>query len=185
MQGRGLWLVGCAALAGLVSVEARSETTKQFGQWVVGLTTEAEAMYAGTVNDSGEILAENCTFEDGKCTWSLGMPTKCKLGDSYPMLVNSSSGAAHLTAHCDRKTEGDLYVYLFAWKELEAAIKGAKWVGLAFPSTGTPSRSCASHSMVSMSPRSSSRRDVFRGAKGPEERRGVRKCCEAASSTLK
>ena len=93
-------------------------------------------MYAGTVNDSGEILAENCTFEDGKCTWSLGMPTKCKLGDSYPMLVNSSSGAAHLTAHCDRKTEGDLYVYLFAWKELEAAIKGAKWVGRCVPLDG-------------------------------------------------
>jgi len=129
--------VGCAALAGLVfSVEARSETTKEFGQWVVGLTTEAEAMYAGTVNDSGDILAEHCTFEDGKCIWSLGMPTKCKLGDSYPMLVNSSSGAAHLMAYCDRKTEGGLHIYQFAWKELEAALKGAKWVGLAFPLDG-------------------------------------------------
>lgn len=109
---------------------------QRFGDWSVGFTESGTMIYAATVNDSGELLGEYCNIESKKCYWLLGMGTQCDEGDEYPLLANTSSGARHLTATCFKDAGDGQQVYGFDWREIESVIKGARWVGLAFPMKG-------------------------------------------------
>ncbi|MGI9247012.1 MAG: hypothetical protein ACR2I8_09995, partial [Steroidobacteraceae bacterium] len=87
-----------AGWLGLSSTAMAAE--RNFGDWSVALIDDASAVYASTINDSGEVLGEYCYFSDGNCLWLMGMETTCKEGDTYLLLANSSTGAAHLKVHC-------------------------------------------------------------------------------------
>jgi hypothetical protein len=52
--------------------------------WGTGVTDDGAALYAATVNDSGNLLGQYCAPSSGNCVWLLGMGTGCKEGDSYP-----------------------------------------------------------------------------------------------------
>jgi hypothetical protein len=93
-------------------------------------------MYAATTNDSGDVLAEFCYFEDRECVWVLGTETQCEEGDEYPVLANSSGGARHLVVTCLMDGDDGDHFYGFDWKELEQVVKGERWMGLAFPMRG-------------------------------------------------
>jgi hypothetical protein len=109
---------------------------QRFNDWSVGFSDSGTSLYAATVNDSGEVLGEYCDLDSKKCHWLLGMETECDEGDEYPLLANTSSGARHLMATCFKDIGDGQHVYAFDWREIEAVIKGAKWVGLAFPMAG-------------------------------------------------
>jgi hypothetical protein len=122
------------ALLGLVASGATA-AERTFKDWSVALSDNSEYLFAATMNDSGEVLGEFCYFATGTCNWVLGMKTECEEDSEYPFLANSSSGARHLEVSCVDAGDGH-YVYGFAWKEIEAVIKGAAWVGLALPMNG-------------------------------------------------
>lgn len=107
--------------------------SQQFSDWQVVLDDSGDFMYAATMNDSGDILGEYCYFSSGECHWILGMATKCEVGDRYVLLSNSSKAAKPLDVTCLNDIGDGVHVYAFEWKELESVIKGAKWVGMAFP----------------------------------------------------
>jgi hypothetical protein len=109
---------------------------QQFGDWRVELDDSGDFMYAATINDSGEILGEYCYFSSEQCNWILGMATECDEGDTYVLLGNSSKAAKPLDVTCLTDLGEGVHVYAFEWKELESVIKGAKWVGMAFPMQG-------------------------------------------------
>ena len=106
---------------------------RQFDDWNVGAGESGDFLFAATTNDSGEMLGEYCYASTGKCLWLLGMKTPCEEKDSYVLLANSSSRAKALEVTCAKDLGDGTHIYVFDWKELESVIKGASWVGLAFP----------------------------------------------------
>jgi hypothetical protein len=145
---------------------------KAFDDWSVGLASDQTMLYASTSNDSDEILGELCFFQGGNCFWVLGMSTKCDEDDRYPILANSSSGARHLEITCMGPIDtpdGD-YLYAFDWKEIEAVIKDASWVGLAFPMSGDAFK-VVRFSLKGIGPATEFMEDLFkRGLKNPDLR---------------
>lgn len=108
-----------------------------FGDWAVGATDDGTAVYAGTLNDSGEVFGEYCFFKAKSCRWMIGMHTSCKPGASARVLLGSDSNAAPLDVYCFGELQGGLYSYAFKdWKTLEEAIKDASRLGFAVPTSG-------------------------------------------------
>ena len=122
------------ALCMLPCVATASDTTS-FGEWHVGLSDDKTTVFAGTMNDSGSLLAETCATDKDSCIWMLTIDSVCEEGAEYPVLINSDQSAVTATVTCLGRAEskGD-YRYRFNdWKSLEAVILKAKKVGFAFP----------------------------------------------------
>jgi hypothetical protein len=136
--GRPLMRAVMVVLAAFVlGLAAPVQAEEAFGDWSVGISDDAGSIYAGTVNDSGEMLAEICYFENRNCFWVLGMKTKCEEDAEYPILINSSGGARHVTVTCFAAgLKGGDHLYGMPWKEIEESIKGQEWVGIALPMQG-------------------------------------------------
>lgn len=105
-----------------------------FGSWFTGISDDGQAVYAATMNDSGNVFGEYCFPEDGNCVWLIGISAMCKTGDQYPVLANTESAASHITVKCGAKVSKDLYSYVFtdfnALKEL--VMKNVR-IGFAIP----------------------------------------------------
>lgn len=111
---------------------AMSQT--RVGDWSAGLTSDQEYMYAATVNDSGSVLMEACSFETGKCNWLITTDSACDGGETYPTLGNTDNGAAPLDLVCDGEISGGKHRLLFKnWESLERLINKSTRLGLAVP----------------------------------------------------
>jgi len=108
---------------------------RQFGDWVVNLTSDKSRIYAATVNDSGSILGEYCDLSTHTCNWLLGMDSSCDDAGPIPALGDTASGAIALNLKCGGKIgSGNIYQYFFAnWKDVELLLKDSSLVGFAFP----------------------------------------------------
>ena len=119
------------ASAAAYSASAQAEN---FGSWFTGKTNDGNFVFAATVNDSGHLLGQYCSPETGNCLWMLGIGTTCKLGDKYPILANSDTGANHLSVHCDEQLDDGKFRYVFSkFDEIDGIIKGGLRVGFALP----------------------------------------------------
>jgi|SRR6185295_6663784 len=126
-------LLTCMAMT---SRHALAENEQVFGEWMVSMTDDRDALFAATFNDSGAIFGKWCTVADGKCVWLLGMNVSCtaKGENAHPTLVNTTKGATTLQVRCGGPISGGTYRYVFSsWQELESALDGSERVGFAFP----------------------------------------------------
>jgi hypothetical protein len=131
MRNRYSHLLTALAILGTSAVHAEEQ---QFGDWTVDLTTDKTGVFAATVNDSGSVLAELCTFEDGKCIWVLSIDMACDEDGSHPILGNTASGAMTMDLRCAGPGSKGNYRYFFDnWKDFEALIKDSSRVGFAVP----------------------------------------------------
>jgi hypothetical protein len=119
----------------LLPAMASGSDTMTIGAWEVGFTDDRTTVYAGTMNDSGSVLAETCATDKDSCFWILTTDSACEEGAEYPVLVNSDQSAVSAVVTClgpaDSKRD---HRYRFNdWKSLEAVILKANKVGFAFP----------------------------------------------------
>jgi hypothetical protein len=105
-----------------------------FGTWTVGTTTNGEYVYAATANDSGNVFGQYCSPSDETCYWLLRLNLTCKIGDSYPLLVNADSGAIHLSVYCFNKLNDSMFQYAMTdFDKTNVMIRGNSRIGFAFP----------------------------------------------------
>ena len=119
----------------LLPCVATGADSTSFGDWQVGITDDNASVFAGTVNDSGSVLAETCATDKDSCFWILTTDSACREDAEYPVLVNSDQSAAAAVVTCLGAAESKgAYRYRFNdWKGLEAVILNASKVGFAFP----------------------------------------------------
>src|SRR5690349_3949658 len=84
----------------LIGYSAAARAQDGVGDWAVGKADDGETLYAGTVNDSGNIFGEYCTPSLGGCFWLIGLSTACQSSGQYPVLANVDSAATVLTMAC-------------------------------------------------------------------------------------
>lgn len=123
-------------LAALLLAPALQAAEIKVGTWQVGETDDG-TFFAYTLNDSGHVFGQWCDPDEQACFWMLGIETKCDASDdgTYPVLVNSTTGAASLEVGCVGPL-GDLSIHRYAFADfdrIEAIAREAKNVGFAFP----------------------------------------------------
>lgn len=90
-------LIGLAILAFSSLSLAQSQ---RIGSWSYGDLDSGVGMYAGTVNDSGGFLVQQCLAETDNCYWIMSTDTTCKEEDSYHALLNSTDGSSPIELYC-------------------------------------------------------------------------------------
>jgi hypothetical protein len=121
-----------AALAAASSASAAPPSTKKFGAWTVGSTTDKDGVFAATTNDSGGLLGLYCSKETKRCLWLLTNDIRCKDESRYPVLVNSDSGALSTEIVCSNLGSQPRYAF-GDYDQIASAILKSEWVGIAFP----------------------------------------------------
>lgn len=105
-----------------------------YRHWETGIIEESGVAYAGTANESGSIIGQYCTLQDGSCVWTLGTSSACKDGNRYPVLANSDQGAGQLEVYCGKQLDKDLYQYVFTdFSKIDNLIRNGLRIGLALP----------------------------------------------------
>jgi hypothetical protein len=132
-RGVGGALAILATLAILNRVEvAKAEET--YGSWAVSLADDKSSVFAGTLNDSGGVLAEFCYPEKGSCIWTIGMSSSCEEGHEYPVLANSDASSAQLQVKCNGQIQDGKYSYAFTnFDDIDRIVKSSTRVGFAVP----------------------------------------------------
>ncbi|MDQ8024274.1 MAG: hypothetical protein REI94_20705 [Moraxellaceae bacterium] len=105
---------------------------KRFGAWAVGATTDKDALYAATVNDSNAVLGQYCFVSDRNCVWLLGNDVNCDTDGSYVILMNSDYSAHTLEIMCF-KADGKSKFAFKDFEQIDTAIKKSSYIGFAFP----------------------------------------------------
>lgn len=131
----------CTALYGtlltvlLLGLTGRaSADSLTFGHWLVATSTDGSYSYAATVNGQGEVFGEFCTYKSASCRWLLAVRTRCRFGDVYPILANSSRGANPVAIFCVGAVGDRVYgMALMNREKLEQSIAHAAQVGFAVP----------------------------------------------------
>jgi len=123
-------LVAFAVLAGEATTDAQT-----FGDWYVDTAPKGNAaLYAISVNDSGNVFGQFCFPNAGSCAWLIGLKTACKSGDQYPVLANSDAGAVQLEVLCDDQLANGLYRYAFTdFEKVDNLVRQSGRVGFALP----------------------------------------------------
>lgn len=120
-----------AVLLALVS-QGASADDKRFGAWSVGVTTDKDALYAATVNDSYAVLGQYCFLSDGNCLWLLGNDVNCDPDGSYVVLMNSDYSASTLELLCFN-ADGKSKFTFKNFELIDKSIKNSSYIGFAFP----------------------------------------------------
>jgi hypothetical protein len=128
---RKLSLLGLLLVA--LSVGFESAQAQSFGDWFAE-TQSRTALYAASINDSGNVFGQFCFLGEGSCVWLVALKTGCQKGDKYPVLANSDAGAVHLEVYCDGQLESGLYRYAFTtFDPVENLVKQSARIGFALP----------------------------------------------------
>src|SRR5437667_8824905 len=121
-----------AVMGGVELVSAQA-----FGEWAVDIK-DPNVFFAVTLNDSDHLIGQYCYTSEHSCVWLLAMSTRCKKGDTYPVLANSDAGAASLQLLCDGQLENGHYRYVFTgFDDVDKLVRDSKTrIGFAFPMEG-------------------------------------------------
>lgn len=99
-----------AIAAALLLSFAHQTYAQNVGRWV-GITSP-EQMATGVASQSGALLGMTCTKATNLCAWGLSLDLECRPGMSYPLLMGSSAGGAHVIGVCEGKSSDPrLYRY--------------------------------------------------------------------------
>lgn len=106
----------------------------RFEDWMVDVNSP-DKKFAYSVNQAGEVIGQLCTYaSDGNnCVYIFTMNLECKVGNEYPVLVNSDVGAIGLKVVCDRRLSGGSYRYFFYYDDIDEAISTASNLSMVFP----------------------------------------------------
>lgn len=132
------WMVITVGMALTVGLRAGAAVAGEFpsGDWAWSVD-DAEFVYAGTENDTGQILAQFCYLTDGNCIYVVGFDTNCEEGHSYPAMVNTDKGAAAVQFRCGGKfnEDGNLMV-AEDFEQFDKFIRSSARIGFALPMEG-------------------------------------------------
>ncbi|NMF98322.1 hypothetical protein GPA27_13105 [Aromatoleum toluolicum] len=125
-------LVSVAALgfcAGAVSAD-----TGRFGDWVVVPATDGSGdTIAGTFADgNSKYLGVRCFAATSQCLHVLVTGSRCVNENSYPLLLNGSTGAASIEGVCSLNG-GRHELLLTPFDKVRTAINGTGVIGIAVP----------------------------------------------------
>jgi len=129
---RGVLVAVAIALA---ASGARAELPS-FQDWAIGVGDDGEGAYAATMNESGSVFGQTCSF-DGSCEYRLITSTSCDRDTTYPGLVTTRAGAANVTLVCRGSVgEGQHLLAVAPFDEVDALARGATALGIAIPTHG-------------------------------------------------
>lgn len=124
-----LWALVVFAIAGSAVAQGG-----RYDDWFVGSLDDGSGGFAGTSNDSGSILANYCYFDGRSCEYRIGFSTRCDVGDSYPGLINSDVGGAHITIRCGGSTQEGRWIYVVnEYDTVDQIVKQGMRIGIAVP----------------------------------------------------
>ena len=104
-------------------------------KWTVN-TTDDEAYYAATTNDSGSVFGQWCYLQSGNCLYLIGLTTSCEKGSSYPVLANSDAGSEQLKLLCTGPVPNSKNFHALAFDNFDAIdslVRKASRIGIAIP----------------------------------------------------
>ena len=102
-------------------------------KWFSGESDDKNQGFAGTVNESGGILAQYCDYTDANCYWTMtNNATNCDAKESYPAMVNSDDGALHVNMYC-YKAGGKSRMAFKNFDEIDGAIRKGKNMAIVVP----------------------------------------------------
>jgi hypothetical protein len=117
-----------------ISIVLPKAALTQSGKWFTGVSDSGDAYYASTINESGNLLGQYCFPVEGNCFWLVGLNTACKEGAKYPILVNSDTGAAHMTMYCSAQLKSGLYRYIITeFDAMNTVVTKSIRIGFALP----------------------------------------------------
>lgn len=104
--------------------------------WLADVTNDGNGIYAATLNDEGNVFGQFCYLDIGSCLWTMTLKTRCRDGAKYPTLINSESGAFHVTIMCDGELpnprDGFRYIFL-DFEIVDSAVRESRQIGIAMP----------------------------------------------------
>lgn len=125
--------IAASAAAALVA-SAASAQSQVYDDWSVGATDNGQAVYAGTANESGSILAQYCYFGQSTCEYRLLIDSRCTDGNKYPGLLNSDVGASTVTLLCDGSRGGSRHSYVVGpFDTVDQAVRKGTRIGFVIP----------------------------------------------------
>ncbi len=96
-------------------------------------TEEEGFYYAITMNAQEHILGQYCYLEKAVCIYMVGLNITCELGETYPAMVNSDKGAAHVLMECSHRVEGQNVLALNEFEKIDAIVREASHIGFVIP----------------------------------------------------
>ena len=126
--------LGLAACLGLSPVAVSAEEFPS-GDWAWSI--DGDVFWAGTENDSGQMLAQFCSPENATCYYVVGFDTNCEKDHSYPAMVNTDQGAASIELLCGGELDsgGNLMV-VQDFEQMDTLVRKSTRIGFALPMEG-------------------------------------------------
>jgi hypothetical protein len=125
-------------VAGAIALAASGAHAQlpSFDDWAIGIGDDGEGAYAATMNDSGSVFGQTCSF-DGSCEYRLITSTACEPDATYPGLVTTQAGAASVTLVCRGSVDKGKHLLAVApFDDVDALARRATGLGIAIPTTG-------------------------------------------------
>jgi hypothetical protein len=101
--------------------------TWTYGAWTV--SNMGDFTIAGTTNESGSAFGAVCGKD---CVWFVNFRTECKVGDSYPAMINSPAGAYAIQLRCYYLDHRWLLTHAMSDSSVDTIAKGGE-ICFAFP----------------------------------------------------
>lgn len=107
--------------------------TKTIGDWTVYVTDSKSGVFAFTQSESGTLFGLMCRTQDKGCMWTMKTGNRCEADSESHALLNSDLGVLSVETLCQETMNGENYVHLGSFDEVEQIVKGAKTLGIAMP----------------------------------------------------
>ena len=108
------------------SVSAESTEVQENGDWAWYFESDEMLGLAGTINGSGNMLAQACYADDQACYYIIALDISCVSDNEFPILVNASSGILNLSLVCDTILDDGTYrYYLTPFDDIDSAIRNS------------------------------------------------------------
>lgn len=96
-------------------------------------TEEEDFYYAITMNSEEHVLGQYCYLARAVCIYMVGFNITCELGETYPAMVNSDKGAAHVLLECSHRVDGQNILALNEFDKIDAIVREASRIGFVIP----------------------------------------------------
>lgn len=103
---------------------------KTFGDWHSD-TSDPNANWALTVNDSGQGFGQFCDLAERMCYYVLAFDQTCEKGSTYPILVATDLEAVHQELLCDGPGENKYRYFLRDFTKMDDLVRQSARIGFA------------------------------------------------------
>lgn len=121
-----------AGVIALAASGARAELPS-FQDWGIGIGDNGSGAYAATMNESGSVFGQTCSF-DGSCEYRLLTSTACELDATYPGLITTQAGATSVTLVCRGTVDnGEHLLAVAPFEDVDTLARKASGLGIVIP----------------------------------------------------